>query len=142
MSTLAVNTDPHSQRGLRAALWAVQILLGTAFVFAGITKASTPVAELGKMISWTLVVPPPLVRFIGVSELLGGIGLVLPSLTRVQPRLTVWAAWGLALIQLLAFFFHLSRNEFQALPINLVLGGLASFVAWGRHAKAPIAPRA
>jgi hypothetical protein len=142
MSTVAVDSDTRAQRGLRAALWAVQILLGLLFAFAGVTKASTPISELAKMMAWVPAVPPALVRFIGVSEFLGGLGLVLPSLTRIQPRLTVWAALGLVLIQVLAFFFHLSRSELQALPINVILGALAAFVAWGRNTKAPIAARA
>ena len=80
-------------------------------------------------------------RVIGVAELLGALGLILPAATRVKPMLTPLAASGLATVTLLAAIFHISRGELGALPIPLVLGGLAAFVAWGRAAKAPIAPR-
>ena len=82
--------------------------------------------------------PLPLVRFIGVSELAGAIGLILPAATKIKPTLTPLAALGLLTIMILAMAFHLSRGEAQALPINMALGGLAAFVAWGRTKKAPI----
>jgi hypothetical protein len=90
---------------------------------------------------WTAEVGAGMVRFIGISELLGGLGLVLPSLTRIQPRLTALAALGLVVVMVLAAGFHVTRGEFQHVPMNLVLGGLAAFVAWGRAMKAPISPR-
>jgi putative oxidoreductase len=58
-----------------------------------------------------------------------------------KPRLTPLAAAGLVLVMLLASAFHLSRGEVGALPVNLVLGGIAAFVAWGRSRKAPIRAR-
>lgn len=132
----------NDRRGLRIALWIVQALLGLAFTFAGILKTTTPIDELAAQMVWPGAVPAALVRFIGVSELLGGIGLVLPSLTRVQPKLTPLAAAGLTLVMILAALFHVTRGEMSALPINAVMGGLAVFVAWGRWTAAPIAPRA
>ena len=68
----------------------------------------------------------------------GAIGLILPAATKIKPTLTPLAALGLLTIMILAMAFHLSRGEAQALPINMVLGGLAAFVAWGRTKKAPI----
>jgi uncharacterized membrane protein YphA (DoxX/SURF4 family) len=82
-----------------------------------------------------------LTRFIGVTEILGGLGIVAPAALRIAPELTVWAAYGLAAIMILAVIFHISRNEFQALPMNFFLGSLAVFVAWGRSVKAPILSR-
>jgi hypothetical protein len=66
-------------------------------------------------------VPQGLVTFIGISELLGGLGLVLPQLSGILPWLTPLAALGLALIMLLAMGFHARRREPQAIAINLVL---------------------
>jgi hypothetical protein len=97
--------------------------------------------ELAANMVWPGDVPAALVRFIGVSELLGAIGLVLPSLTRIQPRLTPLAAAGLVLVMILAALFHASRGEWGALPIHAVFAALAGFVAWGRWKAAPIAPR-
>lgn len=126
---------------LRGALWTVQVLLALAFTMAGVMKATQPIEALAAQMPWAGDVPAALVRFIGVSELLGGIGLVLPSATRIQPRLTPIAAAGLVLVMILAALFHASRGEWGGLVPNAVLGGLAAFVAWGRWKAAPIAPR-
>jgi hypothetical protein len=91
--------------------------------------------------AWVSAVPGGLVRFIGASELLGGLGLVLPAATRVLPRLTALAGAALAFVMVLAATFHVMRGELGALPINLVLGGLSAFVAWGRLKKVPVSPR-
>jgi putative oxidoreductase len=87
------------------------------------------------------VTSPGLIRFIGVSELLGGLGLILPAASRIRPGLTPLAALGLTIIMVLALGYHVSRGEMSALPIVGALGGLTAFVAWGRAKKAPIAPR-
>ena len=92
-------------RGLRIGLWGAQILLGLAFGMAGVMKTTMPIAELAQKMVWPGALPPAMVRFIGTSELLGAIGLILPSLTRIKPRLTPLAAAGLALIQVLAMLF-------------------------------------
>jgi uncharacterized membrane protein YphA (DoxX/SURF4 family) len=126
---------------LHIALWIVQVLLALAFGMAGFMKLTAPVAELAQKMIWPGAVPPALVRFIGASELLGAIGLVLPAATRIRPGLTALAGAGLTLVMVLAAVFHLSRGEAKMLPINLVIGGLAAFVAWGRARRAPIAPR-
>ena len=139
MSTAAAVRAPS--RGLHVALWIVQVLLGLAFVMAGFTKTFQPLDALAAQMPWTVVVGGTMTRFIGVSELLGGIGLILPAATRIRPGLTALAGAGLATVMLLAAIFHASRGEAMALPVNLVLGGLAAFVAWGRFKKAPIAPR-
>ncbi len=120
-------------------LWVVQILLACAFGMAGVMKSTQPVEALvqGGM-AWAGQMPLAMVRFIGVSELLGAIGLILPAATKIKPILTPLAALGLLTIMILAMAFHLSRGEVQATPINIVLGGLAAFIAWGRTKKAPI----
>jgi hypothetical protein len=139
-----MDTTTHATagKGLHVGLWVVQGLLAAAFGMAGAMKAFTPIPELAASLPWAAEVPAALVRFIGVAELAGALGLVLPAATRIQPRLTALAASGIVLVMLLASLFHLSRGEAGALPVNFVLGGLAAFVAWGRARKAPIASRA
>ena len=114
-------------------LWVVQVLLACAFGMAGVMKSTQPIDALvqGGM-AWAAEMPVAMVRFIGISELLGALGLILPAATKIKPSLTPLAALGLLTIMILAMAFHLSRGEAQALPINMVLGGLAAFVAWGR----------
>lgn len=111
------------------------------FLMAGFMKLSQPIAQLATMLPWASQVPAALVRFIGLAEVLGGLGLVLPSLLRIQPRLTGWAAVGLVLVMVLAAAFHLSRGESPMVGPNLFIALLAAFVAWGRFKAAPIQPK-
>jgi uncharacterized membrane protein YphA (DoxX/SURF4 family) len=126
---------------MKYALWIIQILLALAFLAAGFMKLVTPVEQLAQNMVWVNDVPVWLVRFIGLAELAGGLGLVLPALTRIQPQLTPLAGAGLALDMFLAAVFHLSRGEFGFIVPNLVLLALAAFVAYGRWNLVPIAPR-
>ncbi len=118
-------------------LWIVQILLGIMFTMVGIMKTFQPIEEMAKNLPWVTDYAL-LVRFIGVSELAAGLGLILPSALRILPKLTVWAAIGLAVIMFLAIIFHIIRGEMDALPVNTILLLLFVFVAWGRSKKAII----
>ncbi|WP_416883537.1 DoxX family protein [Marivita sp.] len=129
-------------RGWNIAIWGGQIalaalyLMGAWFHFLPAEQA----AAMGAV--WMTEVPIALPRFIGVMEVLGVIGLILPAATRIMPYLTVWATKGLLAIQALAIPFHAIRGEFEPLPFNMIYVALAVFVLWGRTRKAPIAPRA
>ncbi|MCB0044674.1 MAG: DoxX family protein [Caldilineaceae bacterium] len=104
---------------------------------AGVTKAFQ--YERAKAsLPWVKDTPRGLVTFIGISELLGGLGLVLPALTGIWPVLTPLAALGLALIMVLAIIFHAMRRESQAIVFNVVLLVLAVFVAYGRFTLVPL----
>jgi putative oxidoreductase len=109
---------------------------------SGFMKVAQPIEQLSQMLPWASEVPAALVRFIGISEVLGGLGLLLPALLRIKPQLTVWAALGLVAVMVFASIFHISRGEFSAIGMNLILAAVALFVAWGRAKKAPIQPRA
>jgi hypothetical protein len=136
---MTTNALPRSEaRGLHIALWIVQGLLFIAFGMAGLLKLGSPLDQLAQKMSWVSALPPWVVRFIGLSELSGALGMVLPSLTRIRPGLTALAGLGLAVVMLLAAALHLSRGELNHLPVNLVLGGLAALVAWGRGRARPI----
>jgi len=91
--------------------------------------------------AWVAAVPPGMVRFIGVSEFLGAIGILLPALTRIKPSLAPVAGAGLTLIMAMAIVFHLTHGEANMIGIPLTLGLLAAFVTWGRFSKEPIVPR-
>jgi len=125
------------------ALWIVQALLALAFAGSGAMKLVTPEPELVNlgMGGWVPDSPVLLVRFIGLSEVLGALGLVLPAASRIAPGLTPLAALGLGTIMLLAAGTHLAYGEVPNVVPNLVLGGLAAFVAWGRVRRHPILPR-
>jgi len=120
-------------------LWVVQGLAALLFLMVGFAKLSRPVDELAKRMAWVPAVPLPFIRFIGVAELLGGIGLILPAVTKVLPWLTVAAAIGLAVVMLSAAVFHATRKEYSGSGATLVLLLLVAFVAVGRWTLAPIA---
>ncbi|MFY0654661.1 MAG: DoxX family protein [Cyclobacteriaceae bacterium] len=127
-------------KGLNIALWVAQGLLAAAFLMAGFMKITTPIDELAANgMSFVNVFSEGMVRFIGVSEVLGGIGLILPALLRIKPVLTPIAAIGLAVVMVLAAIYHISVGE-PPVP-NIILLALASFVGWGRIKKAPIQPK-
>ena len=117
---------------MNIVLWVVQILLAAAFGMVGFTKVTQPIDAMVGMMPWAADVPALLVRFIGIAELLGAVGLILPGLTKIQPRLTAYAAAGLVLLMLLASLFHASRGEFGNIGLNAVLLILAAFVAYRR----------
>jgi len=138
---LAAERIPNDSKVLNILLWVGQITLAGMFGMAGVAKATRPIAELAPQIPWTADMPEVLVRFIGTAELLGALGLVLPALTRIRPVLTPLAAAGLVTIMALASVFHATRAEPGGIVVNLLLGSIAAFVAWGRYRKAPIAAR-
>ena len=125
-------------RGLRIALWSAQIVLAIVFALAGGMKVSTPATELAKMAPGF---PLAFLRFIGIAELAGAIGIILPALTRIAPVLTPLASSGFVVVMASAAILHLIRGQFGEVVVVIVLGALAYFVAWGRFKRAPIAPR-
>ena len=129
-------------KALHISLWVAQVLLAAMFLMSGFMKLAQPIDKLSQMLPWASQVPEALVRFIGLSEVLGAVGLILPSLLRIKPQLTAWAAIGIAVIMLFATFFHISRGETGAIGMNICLALLAAFVAWGRFKKVPITPKA
>ena len=119
------------------ALWILQILLALGFVGAGLNHAARRDKASGRM-AWMLAVPKPLMTTIGVLELAGAAGLVLPPVTGIAVWLTPLAAALLALLMVFAAVFHLRRDgEGRNAAMNLVLGALAAFVAYGRLVLAP-----
>ena len=141
MTNVRISSDVRPSKALHVGLWVVQCLLGAMFLAVGAMKLTQPMASLANALGWPAEVPATLVRFIGVAELLGGLGLILPAATRIKPMLTPLAGVGLATAMLFAMIFHISHGELGALPLPLILACLAAFVAWGRAVKAPIAPR-
>jgi hypothetical protein len=124
---------------MNVVLWVVQVLLAAAYLMAGGSKAFQPLEALSKRMTWVPSVPGSFVRFIGIAEVLGAIGLILPMVTNIAPWLTVVAAAGLVIVQLSAGTFHLSRHEGSHVPGNVVLLLLALLVLVGRVAIVPIA---
>jgi len=112
-------------------LWVLQVLLASAFLIAGVNHAFR-YDQVKPRMSWVAAVPRGLVTFIGICEILGAIGLILPALTGIWPWLTPLAALGLVAIMLLAAAFHVTRSEYSSIITNLILLVLAAFLAYGR----------
>ena len=140
MSTTALET-PTSGRALRIGLWIAQVLISVVFTSAGLVKLLTPIPQLAAMMPFAGEYSETFVRSVALVDLAGGIGILLPALTRILPRLTVLAALGCSVLQVFAFVFHISRGEAATTPLNFVLLALALFVLWGRSRKAPVVPR-
>ncbi len=115
-------------------LWTLQILLAALFLFAGGMKLVLPIAELTRQSSLS----GTFLRFIGVVEVLGGIGLVVPGLTRIRPSLTVAAAVGLLIVMAGAVVITLQTGPATSALFPLLVGVLLAFVAWGRFRLAPL----
>src|SRR3989449_11696990 len=123
---------------MNVVLWIVQVLLALLFLFAGGTKLVLPIEVLTSMGSPNQVhLPGLLIRFIGVCEVLGALGLILPGLLRIRPGLAPLAAVGLVIIMIGATVITLVAGEIVPALISLVVGALAAFVAYGRWRVAP-----
>jgi uncharacterized membrane protein YphA (DoxX/SURF4 family) len=118
-------------------LWIVQGLLALLFLFAGGMKLVLPIEELTAQ----MPLPGLFVRFIGVAEVLGGLGLVLPGLLRIRPSLTPLAAAGLVIIMIGATVITAMMMDAALALMPLVVGLLAAFVAYGRWRLAPVRGR-
>ena len=123
---------------LNVVLWIFQILLALVYVNAGFLKTFKPISEIGAQIFWAPRMPEALVRFIGISELLGAIGLILPAALKIRPQLTALAAAGLCLIMVMANIYHIAEGEFFVLPMTGALFLFALFVAYGRWKLSPL----
>lgn len=133
--------EPKTDQAIHILLWVAQVVVAGMFVMAGFTKVSMPIPEVIANVPALEGMAGGLIRFIGISELLGAIGMIVPTLTRIQPKLTAYAGAGLATIMVLAAVVHGTRGEFSMIAMNLVLGALALFVTWGRLKKAPVLPK-
>jgi uncharacterized membrane protein YphA (DoxX/SURF4 family) len=121
-------------RYLNIVLWTVQGLLALMYLLSGGMKLTTPIEEMTKDVP----LPGAFLRFIGVAEVMGALGLVLPGLTGIKPWLTPLAAAGLTIIMTGATVITL---KFMGLPIALMpltVGLLVAFVAYGRWRLSPL----
>jgi len=120
-------------------LWIFQCLLALLFIFSGAMKFVMSVAQMNEQ--GPVFLPGIFLHFIGVCEILGGIGLILPSALRIEPRLTPLAAAGLAIITAGATVITLMGPMKAAAVIPFVTCLLCLFVAWGRWKARPISPQ-
>mgnify|MGYP001820740438 CR=1 FL=1 len=123
---------------MNIALWIVQALLAVVFSMAGAMKLAQPKEKMAERMAFVEDLTEGQLRAIGVLEILGAIGLILPALAGILPWLTPLAAAGLVLTMIGAMVVHVRRNEYSNLVVNLVLLALAAFVAYGRFVVVPL----
>jgi uncharacterized membrane protein YphA (DoxX/SURF4 family) len=121
------------------ALWTIQGLLALTFLFAGAMKLAMSTEDLAA--AMTLPLPILFVRFIGVCEVLGALGLVLPGVFRIRTDLTPLAAQGLVVIMIGAVTLTVATMDASMAALPLVVGILAAVVAYGRTRVAPLTAR-
>jgi uncharacterized membrane protein YphA (DoxX/SURF4 family) len=122
---------------MNIVLWIIQVLLALLFLFSGVTKLILPIEEMTKQ----LAMPGLFLRFLGVVEVLGALGLILPGLFRIKPWLTPLAAAGLTIIVIGATVITLMIGGGATAMIPLVTALLSAFVTYGRWRLAPISQR-
>jgi uncharacterized membrane protein YphA (DoxX/SURF4 family) len=123
---------------MNIALWIVQVLLAIAFLAHGWLFLSPPPEYVAQM---NASLPRWFQLFLGIAEVLAGIGLTLPGLTKILPGLVVWAAGGVMIVTASATVFHVVRGEISSAAVTLVLLAMATFVAYMRQRVLPIRPR-
>ncbi len=128
----SVATDVPNRR-MNVALWIVQGLLTALFLFSGVMKLILPIEEMTRQIA----LPGVFLRFIGVCEILGALGLILPGIFRVRMGLTPLAAAALVIIMIGATVVNLMAGQRVAALITLVVGLLLVFVAYNRSKMLP-----
>lgn len=116
---------------MNIALWIVQVILGLAFLMFGSMK-TFQYEKAKESLPWVKDSSKTLVTSIGLVEILGGLGLILPYAIGIAPILTPIAALGIGLVMILAAGLHVKRKESQAIGMNIILLALAIFVAVGR----------
>jgi uncharacterized membrane protein YphA (DoxX/SURF4 family) len=119
-------------------LWIIQVLLALLFLFGGVMKLIMPIEAMTQQVH----LPGLFLRFIGVCEVLGGIGLIVPAMVRIRPELTPLAAALLVIIMIGAVVLTLMTGTIGQALMPLVTGLLLAFVAYGRQQLVPIAARA
>lgn len=127
---------PPRRKTLNIVLWVLQVLLGLLFLYAGVMKLVMSLEEMAGPVD----LPGWFLRFIGVVEVLGGLGLILPGLLRIRTGLTPLAAAGLVILMIGAVGITLAGGGETAgmAVIPAVTGLLAAFVAYGRWRLAPL----
>jgi uncharacterized membrane protein YphA (DoxX/SURF4 family) len=119
---------------MNIALWIIQALLAALFLFAGGTKLVLPIEEMTKQ----MPMPGWFLRFIGVAEVLGALGLVLPWLLQIRPGLTPLAAAGLMIIMIGATVITILTGDIAMALFPLVVGILCAFIAYSRSGRVPL----
>lgn len=132
-----MKNEPKESKVMNVILWIAQVILAISFIWAAMMKLFQSADKLAEMWPWTAD-NVSLVKLTGILDLLAGIGLILPALLRIQPKLTIYAAYGTIALMITASIFHIVRGEASQIGVNIFFAVFAVFIAWGRQKKSPI----
>lgn len=121
-------------------LWVLQWVFGIYFVAIGVMHFVVP-DGLPALMEWMYELNDTMHAIVGIAEILGGLGLILPSVTKIKPELTVYAAAGLVLVMAGAVVFHATRSEGVSIVNNVFIAAIVAFIGYGRWKLHPIQPR-
>ncbi|MCF6406859.1 DoxX family protein [Chitinophaga filiformis] len=127
-----MTNQQKSSGAMHIILWIAQIILAAGFLWAAAMKLFQPIEKLAAMWPWTGQVSSLIVRLLGVIDLLGALGLILPTLLRIRPGLTAITAVAIIVLMLCASVFHIVRGEAAVIGVNIFFALIAAFIAWGR----------
>jgi uncharacterized membrane protein YphA (DoxX/SURF4 family) len=117
------------KHGISVTLWTAQVLLAALFIFAGVTKLVLPPEAMAGPVA----LPTLFLRFIGVMEILGAVGLLLPGLVRIRRDLTPIACIGLSIIMIGATVVTLMGGQLAPAFIPFAVGVIVVLVMYGRR---------
>lgn len=137
-----MNTQKKRSKASGILIWALQAITALVFLSGGLYTLALPIGTLAAQMSYANHFPEWMVRFISISEILGALGLLLPSILRIRPVLTPLAAVGLTLVMVFATIYHITHNEANQAPMTIILGTLTGIIAWARSKKIIINDRA
>ncbi len=124
-----MSAERNTSKAMNIIIWVAQGFLALTFIWAGSMKLFKPESLPFPWIKDN----PKLVLITGIVDLSAGLGIVLPTVLRIRPRLTIFAAYGIMALMAGAIIFHISRNELKDIGFNIFILLLAIFVAWGRR---------
>jgi hypothetical protein len=137
MATIA-SRSVSNERLLHFSTWLAQDLLAFFFTVTASLKLVLDSERLVEVMAWTGSLPMAMVRGFGAIELLGAIAVAAPAVTRAPQRIVGYAALGFLSLMTAAMFIHIARQEYRMVALNIAVGALAAFVAWGRLYHAPL----
>ncbi len=130
------NMDKKNTKRLDMILWVAQALIATSFIWAAFMKLFSAPEDLSAMWPWTEGTRT-LVVVSAFIDILGGVGIILPSIVNANNKWAIYAGYGVIALMIAATVFHVSRGEAGVIGVNIFFIALAVFVIWGRKKVKP-----
>lgn len=135
---IVISKSSGHDRVLHVVVGMGQVVLATFFAAMALLKLLMSAERLVEVMAWTETVPLAMVRGLGVIELVGAVAVALPAVTRAPQRIVGMAALGFLTLMSSAAIIHIARGEYRMVALNVAIGSLAAFVAWGRLTHEPL----